>query len=785
MNWKRTIYLLFQIILLPFLHPLSAQETPKEILYVTTDKNIYTPGEIIWFSSYLLNTKELTDTLSPDLLAVGLLREDSISFSVKRYYLMANKICPGSLTIPDSLVPGDYRLVAFSNVTDTEHKPIHFFSSKIIIKSPTLSAFHSTFEQLETKDKNMIEIQVKAWNLELRGEKAKNNRIAYKLSTGWKGEVPLDIFGQAIINIPKEEFQRSDKNLMTQIFYQNNKKYSNFKIAEENPIIKLAISNPDKTLLADKENFFYWQTSQENGSPATVEIAILENGQELLTSKSDDQGMGSFSFVPKEDALYTIISKTAPFKLDYTLNKAKKNIFHLSNKNHVPKDTLLIALENTQAGPLQIKFRALQDSTAMVSSLPGIDEKSKRIVVPLKDFKKGIYEYTITDGQNKTLDRSYFLANYHKKPGIEIALSKDTLSTRDSLRINLKTSDFQGKAIESILTLYCVLEDRIIPEYKQHIDSYYYWDFWLGQAWKTDPTLDHVSRLNHQLALANPYQPSKFLSNNPALKKDIQGYASTTALKRIEVPVDLLYRVGNGLKQQLTDSMGKFYLNPRQIAIQEPNKLYLFASINQKKKKVGSSDVTIKIANPLEKLFANIQQNSLELIRYGMISRKKNTEEFQIKDPNVNKIEEVVVYAKPRDLRSTFGRNECGDYVCPYNILNCQNHPYNGRPAVKGESYLVNGIRTIYKGCTERESTIEPIYTGRTFQGMSKAELSDFSSKNYISTLFWMPYILVDNVNDNQIQFYSSDQTGKYKLIIEGVTNTGELIYAEKEVIVK
>ncbi len=89
-------------------------QNPQEKAYLRTDKEVYTRGETIWFSAYLLNAATNRPTVLSNLLYVELINDsDSIltTYNIK----IEEGVGRGDIRLVDSLSEGIYRLRAYSN----------------------------------------------------------------------------------------------------------------------------------------------------------------------------------------------------------------------------------------------------------------------------------------------------------------------------------------------------------------------------------------------------------------------------------------------------------------------------------------------------------------------------------------------------------------------------------------------------------------------------------------------------------------------------------------------
>src|SRR5688572_11244544 len=66
-----------------------AKAHPDNVLYLHTDKTIYTNNETIWFSGYLLKTSP-ESLQEHSILSVALLREDNRDVFLQSKYLLSN-----------------------------------------------------------------------------------------------------------------------------------------------------------------------------------------------------------------------------------------------------------------------------------------------------------------------------------------------------------------------------------------------------------------------------------------------------------------------------------------------------------------------------------------------------------------------------------------------------------------------------------------------------------------------------------------------------------------------
>jgi hypothetical protein len=147
----------------------------------------------------------------------------------------------------------------------------------------------------------------------------------------------------------------------------------------------------------------------------------------------------------------------------------------------------------------------------------------------------------------------------------------------------------------------------------------------------------------------------------------------------------------------------------------------------------------------------------------------------------VKQMETVVIKTKnDNSIYWSRGTNECGDYVCMYNNLNCINHPpgtSGTRMPVVGARHRVNGVETVYYGCSAMWASKNPTWE-TTIDGVRMPmefyvdDPSKQSGSQYLSTIYWKHVVLTDANGEALVEFYTGDITGRFRVVVQGVTDT-------------
>ena len=226
-----------------------------------------------------------------------------------------------------------------------------------------------------------------------------------------------------------------------------------------------------------------------------------------------------------------------------------------------------------------------------------------------------------------------------------------------------------------------------------------------------------------------------------------------------------------------TDINGMFSLPDSNIVTERGKKITLMVANDR------PADYKIQMVNPYDSLNKKLaqwidpvfnlpaQENSASF-RLATTEHAIQLKEAVIKDKKDNSFYES-------NKREEFGTNSCGDYVCMYNILNCPNHR-SGRPAVVGEVYqgrLYTGCRTIPLLQRPNSISFKGIYAAQEFYPSDYSEINP-SQPEYVSTLYWKSQLMLKKGEAKEVSFYTSDITGPFKVIVQGITDN-DVIYGE------
>jgi hypothetical protein len=272
---------------------LIQQKAPLEKVYIQTDKEIYAPGEIIWFSGYVLDRSENQLSGYSTEIIVSIY-DASGNFLMGDKFWVTNGKTSGDFLLPTNVPLGKYYLSAFSPFQDENDnifvKPLiirAFYESEPIVSFSEPEKIYLAGSKaeinLDVSNYNQKKVDKFVINYELRHN---NRKLAEGKTRAEAGKAVI----QATLpsnpgNEPVELFISHPKNLWT--------KKLCLKTSADLITIQFYVEGNNLTGTIPQKTGFY--ATSQNGLPVDLEADILDGtGQILVKTKTFSPGYGIF-----------------------------------------------------------------------------------------------------------------------------------------------------------------------------------------------------------------------------------------------------------------------------------------------------------------------------------------------------------------------------------------------------------------------------------------------------------------------------------------------------------
>jgi hypothetical protein len=746
--------------------------TRPDVLFVHTDKHVYTNNEFIWFSAVLLNVAPEARPLH-HLLCVALIPADTRIPALHQKFLMADGLSFGSVKLPDSIAPGEYKFIAYTNLIGKDSLPAAVFMQDITIYNLAQADFIGACTILEDGKGNqdlLITVRDKTTSAPVREAELLlwcGNSKMIKAKTNKDG-----IYRQSLSELQPAN---ASSNIQVKIRYQNGFQFVQKILSAKEKERQLAIRffPEGGQLLPGVPCRIGWRSGTDQGEPVAVKAVVFNNQTATDTIVTNEWGMGTFQLLPDAGAAYSLKILDAPPGVHinatgYTLPAVLNKGVNMHLKQGVAGDSLWLRIY--AAGYASLRMAVHNFKTLFIEQTIPVNNSQIPVLLLLDSISKGLAAVTILDEQDNPIAQRTFFAHYDNKAIIDIRSDQTTYQKRQKVTLTLRLTN-QQLPDSGFAVISCVQANRVLNNRQQDIESFSFLEAPLQEGTLLNRRYSNMTWLENRLlnAAGRKYavqpEPPGFFS--PVITGKV-----VPAYGKIKKPVKVTV-LGNeaGASVITTDDSGHFQFKYDDLLVIQDKKLLI--SANDSKYTAN----LVQIQDP----FITINQKLASVIDFRMINTTKYAEHAQsVVAPSFGQAKQlatVTVRAKYSRGGSLHGVNECGDYICVFGYLNCRNHvgePQNRAP-VKGDRYKLNGGGFgIYAGCIvqdarERAMQHLGINIGAAFHG------EDFSQKTsdipeYLSTLYFSPALVFDANGRAECSFYTSDITGKFRIAVNGMT---------------
>ncbi len=756
-----------------------AMAKPTSNLFVHFDKNVYSNNETVWLTGYLIKEAKV-EISKHHVMAITLIRDIDSNLIIEDRFLMDKGLSFGSITLPDSLLTGNYHFLAYTDKL-INGLPEVVFSQKITLKTNIDPAFKASMKVTSdhtSKDNPKVLLSVTS----------KDNRFLPKpLSVNYRyGSInktaKTDASGQLLMNLTPQQ-NLSDPNLYVKLKYEKDSSFISMALPQAKGKAEVKFYPEGGNLIGGLLSNIGWEVKDQQKMPVALKAFLYENNEIIDTIETSSYGIGKFWLLPKKGSNYKVkLIHSNLVDSVYLLPKAIDNGLSVNIRNAVVKDTLRMYIRSNAVNKLTIIVHNFKQEFLNIPF--ELKNQLRVIAIPLVDVPKGLATVTILDSLSRPLAERMFFAHYTDVERFEIATDKKIYDQREKVSLKLKLKEDE-KAIVSIAV---VQDNRLELKKMNDIESYSYLNNELnnlplsvkGSIFKDKGYLE-------QVLLVKGWRRYTWQDLEKIKLKDTVSRLDSLELRgivtKLKKPITNAVTIGTlgGQKVVLveTNESGQFKLSTDDLITAAGKKTYVFV-INAAKlpyfPKIEIDDSFTKTAKSLSKS-ANLQDPILP-------STLVNNAELVLKgNEKAIRLNEVVIKSKnDNGFNYTRGANACGDYVCIYNILNCKNHvtDYGNKPPVPGNFYLENGIRTLYQACkVPDEQTFHQIKAIHLEKEFYINDYKDPQEPAFFSTIYWNYGIMLTNKNATDISFYTSDITGKFRIVIQGISSN-DVVYADQ-----
>ncbi len=785
------------------------EKVPVEKIYLQTDRNAYFTGETLWMKSYLTDSR--SGRLIPGAENVFLRLTDETGNSVLKVNLMSiNGQAPGHILLPDTLQPGNYLLSAYTDYL-LNFGSKSYFHKKISILNPARS-----LRAVESRQRRATSTAMVA-DVSFLPEGGKllegvNNLVAFKAigKNGYgieaKGSV-VDASGQEVAAFS------TDYKGMGIFFFTPEKGNSyhatvngfpSFRFTFDSLIvsqgIKIQVVNQTSqdlivNVMGNSDRFegqTYYLVNMHQGKVVFYQPVQIQERNQLVKFESSMLKGGINQLMLLDNKLRPV-SERLLFSENIDVNEIKieprQSSFGLRTGAN-----LLVSAGNSQDEISNLSmsvvheaaFSADDNHENILSWLLVSSELNGYIESPADYFSDSTLSaqakqhlLMLTNGWSSYFWNSVPNAGaeleHQQKAGLELhgvatnASSGQPLKNGDITLILEKDGEMavltQKTNEQGIFSFSGLLFNDTANVYVQAKNNRGRQNTQINLLQETNASVPdtHVSPLNADINVPEELDKQKYyqqLEVNTYKRK--AGILPVTA-KEPEEPA-------------FNDGHFRIYDMPDQV-IEIPEKEASFSNIiDYMVGKVPGLDVngnsvtlrgTTSLSGSSAPLFLvdGIPLNSNRLVDMPEEVEQNVEEKFKegssgsiqkVKSIPIGDIEKVEILKSPQNL-AFFGVEGANGVIAIY--------------TKRGKSEKTD----VAKGVLEQKIAGYSSYR-KFYSPDYSPEAGEHEAPDYRTTLYWEPDLLLNNAPEN-ISFYTSDQPGKYKVIVEGISESGRICY--------
>jgi len=433
-----------------------AAKKSNTLMFVHLDKTVYVNNENIWFTAYLLNCNTV-ELQRHQVLSVALIDNNDQQVAASRQFTLNNGIGSGNIAIPDSVPPGNYSFIAYTNLLKNGH-PAAYFVQVITLKSATVPSFDAEII-IDTSYNQTPAIRamltVRAKSMPVDGAVI-NYYLGKDAHTRIKGKAKTNVLGMYDVLIPKSAVTSAQHMLEVQIKSAKETKTMHLDLPLPKQLNNVRFYPEGGHLVNNIISRVGWEAKLPNGLPLKTQAVLLADNRIIDTIETDSYGMGEFYIMPMNHAVYQV--KLLQNEGTYTLPDAIINGIVTHMRNALVNDTLNLQIAGNFGGNLLILIHNYR--RIFTTANLNISPKGKLIKIALDGIPRGLNTVTILDSLQRPCAEQVFFAHYNQKPSVAISLGSNEYKTRQKVAVKIQLNDALGKAINGVVSVACAQDNR-------------------------------------------------------------------------------------------------------------------------------------------------------------------------------------------------------------------------------------------------------------------------------------------------------------------------------------
>lgn len=439
---------------------LQAQEIEKT--YLRTDKDLYTPGDTLWFKAYVFNRYNTVHDkgLKINVFLVNQSGQKMADSSWPIYSGMSH----GHVSVPQQ--EGRYHLVAYTPDMMNQEAEFHF-NKEVFVRSTIADDvdLDIDFDQPQYAPGEAIDATISARLGE--NQVLANERFTYELLVNGeaikKGRFRTDAEGKSIIT----DLQAPDGAVKTSLLIQKRRTelqvpyQLNVPLNIIQPKIDLQFLPEGGRLIHDLNSKVAFKANDQSGKPVDIEGVLVDQaGNVLDTVASYYKGMGSFYLRPGMDEYGFRIIEPAGIDSLYRLPVVVEEGATLGVL-YQEEETLIKVGKTEEFIAKSSELQVLQHGL-LVYTQPTKEVGIEFIRLPSDQLDMGVATLSLLGENGEVLSERLIFIGSQDQLKVDISLDQAEYLPRDQVKVKLRVSDGQGNPVQGNFSL-AAIDDTHAP----------------------------------------------------------------------------------------------------------------------------------------------------------------------------------------------------------------------------------------------------------------------------------------------------------------------------------
>lgn len=444
-------------------------EYPQEKVHLHFDKPYYAIGDSIWFKAYVVTGEKNQLSNISHILYVDLINDkDSVQQSLRVPLIWG--LGWGSLTLPDNLQEGNYRVRAYTSWM-RNFGTDYFFDKTIAIGNALSNNISTEVNYAFSKEKNGEKVLADIHYQDIDGQPIANKEVNYDVQLNSrniaKGKGITDDKGNLKITfINNQPFILKSGKISTIIHLDKQKMASkSFPIKTTSSDVDVQFFPEGGDVLTGIRSKIAFKAVGADGLGVAISGYISDRSNNKITEfKSEHAGLGFFALDAQPEQSYKANIRFADgSEKAFNLPRILPQGYMLSASNIDPENLIIrIAVTPELISQGDLTLVAQSNGVVKYVSKTKLDKSIVGATVPKKRFPTGILQLTLFSPQGEPVAERIVFINHDDPLNITLKTDKTTYQKRGKVKLTLDAKDRDGNPVIGGFSL-AVTDEAKVP----------------------------------------------------------------------------------------------------------------------------------------------------------------------------------------------------------------------------------------------------------------------------------------------------------------------------------